>query len=193
MTESLRDARPASLPQTGARLSLVGVAGLVLGLAGLVMVFAQPAIELVWYAGLLIALGLAHLVEVLHHRGLAGRTIRGLLALVYISTGVALMVAPAEIGDIELLVTALFIVAGSFRVAWSMAWPRWPKAWGIGAGFAAVAFGLLLLLSWPRAALWMLGAAVASDLALYGAGAVLLGWALRQDSAAGASSISPST
>ncbi len=177
MTEASPTQPPLS--QVGSWLILVGIAGLGLGLSGLFMIFALPSIDLVWYGGLLVVLGLVQLAELARHLSMAGRSIRAVLALVYAGCGVALMLAPSNVGSLELLVAVLFTAAGAFRIVWSITWPTWSKLWGVAAGVASIGLGLVMLIGWPTPALWVLGAAVAFDLAAYGVSAILLGWALR--------------
>ena len=169
-----------NLAQTGAWLTLAGLAGLGLGLSGLVMVFAARSVGVGWYGALLALLGFVQLAELLRRLSMAGRLIRAILALVYIGCGVALMLMPETVGSLELLVACLFAAAGVFRIVWALAWPRGSKAWGVAAGLGAIALGGVMLLGWPQQALWVLGAAVAVDLAFYGASALLLGRALRR-------------
>lgn len=166
-------------PQTASWLVMIGAAGLVLGISGLFMIVALPAVGLVWYGGLLVLLGLAQLGELFRRLTVAGRTIRALLALTYVVCGVVLMMAPASVDALKLLIAVLFTAAGAFRILWSFTWTRWSKVWGIGAGLASIALGAVMLLGWPTSALWVLGAAVAFDLAAYGVTAILLGRALK--------------
>lgn len=179
MTDTATRADPP-LSQVGAWLMLAGAAGLGLGLSGLVMIFALPAIGLDWYGGLLVLLGLVQSVEMARHLSATSRTIRGALALVYVGCGVALMLAPDNVGALELLIAVLFTAAGAFRIVWSITWPHWPKLWGVAAGIGSIVLGLVMLSGWPTGALWVLGAAVAFDLAVYGISAILFGWALRR-------------
>ena len=172
--------RPSRRPlaQTGGWLTLAGMAGLGLGLSGLVMVFVARSVGVVAYGGLLAILGLVQLAELFRHLSMAGRLIRAILALVYIGCGLTLMLAPDAVGSLELLVACLFAAAGVFRIVWALAWPRGSKVWGVAAGLGAIALGAVMLLGWPTSALWVLGAAVALDLTVYGASAFLLGRAL---------------
>lgn len=166
---------PRSLAQTGRWLTLAGLAGLVLGLSGLVMVFAARSVGVAGYGALLALLGLVQFAELLRRLSMAGRLIRAILALVYIGCGLTLMFMPETVGSLELLVACLFAAAGVFRIVWALAWPRGSKVWGVAAGLGAIALGAVMLLGWPEQALWVLGAAVAVDLSFYGASALLLG------------------
>lgn len=178
----MADAGPTNSPtqaSTGAWLTMIGLAGLGLGVSGLFMIFALPAVGLVWYGVLLILLGVAQLAELARSFVEGGRTIRAVLALVYVAAGVALIVLPEAVGALTRLVAVLVAAAGAMRIAWSLAWPQSFRSFGILAGLAVLALGLVLLGAPAGLPLWSLGAVVALDLAVYGLSAFVLGRALR--------------
>jgi uncharacterized membrane protein HdeD (DUF308 family) len=169
----------APLRQTGARLTWAGVGGLVLGASGFAMMLALPVFELGWYGALLTLLGIIQLAELSRRLSGPGLALRALIALVYVGCGLTLVLAPGEVAPLRLLIATLFVAAGLFRIAWAIAWRGAPRSWGVMAGLGTGLLGLVLLIGWPVAGLWVLGAAVAADLILYGVNALALGRALR--------------
>jgi hypothetical protein len=165
--------------ETGRRLARIGLAGLVLGLSGLVMTFATPVVSLRGYGVLLMLLGVAQGAEVLWSWPSGGVIVRALLALIYLACGAALTTTPAGLAASTHLVATLLFAAGAFRFAWSLAWPSVPRLWGAAAGLATLGLGLVILAGWPASAMWVLGLAITFDLSIYGMTALLLGRSLR--------------
>lgn len=165
------------LDPVGRRLSLAGLAGLVLGASGLAMVLWAPPAGVAPYGALLLLAGVAQLPELIRRTTAAERAYRGLLAAVYLASGAMLATAGAD--AMPRLVAVLFCASGALRVAWALAWPRF-RGLGIAAGLGVLAFGLVLLLAGPGSGLKLLGVAIAIDLAGYGLTGLLLGRALKR-------------
>ena len=76
---------------------------------------------------------------------------------------------------VTMVLAALFIVGGLFRVAGAsvIQFPRW--GWTVFAGLVSVGLGIFLLTSWPAASTYFVGIAIGTDLIFDGA--ALLGFA----------------
>ena len=74
-----------------------------------------------------------------------------------------------------MVLAALFIVGGLFRVVGASAiqFPRW--GWTVFAGLVSAALGIFLLVSWPSASTYFIGIAIGIDLLFDGA--ALIGFA----------------
>jgi uncharacterized membrane protein HdeD (DUF308 family) len=151
---------------------------LILGLAGLVLVFAITPAGLAWYGALVAVVGAGQFPDLSPPRR-AQSWIAAAVALLYVLLGLGLIVLPQAAAGLEHLIAALYALSGISRLLWAVGWPKPLIAWGVGAGLAAVLGGAALLLVWPASVLWFLGAAVALDLAVYGASSVALGLMLR--------------
>jgi uncharacterized membrane protein HdeD (DUF308 family) len=76
---------------------------------------------------------------------------------------------------VTMVLAALFIVGGLFRVVGASAiqFPRW--GWTVFAGLVSVTLGVFLLTSWPSASTYFIGVAIGIDLMFDGA--ALIGFA----------------
>ena len=77
--------------------------------------------------------------------------------------------------SVTMVLAALFIVGGLFRVAGAsvIQFPRW--GWTVFAGVVSVGLGIFLFASWPAASAYFVGIAIGVDLIFDGA--ALLGFA----------------
>jgi uncharacterized membrane protein HdeD (DUF308 family) len=164
----------------GAWMVWIGLAGMGLGASGAFMLFALPAIGLVYYGALLCLLGAAQLSEAARAPSGGGRRILALLGAIYVAVGLALMILPGAVSALSRLVAVLFAAAGAMRIVWSLAWPPLFRPVGVVAGAAVLGLGALLLATPSGPRLWMLGGAVAFDLVAYGLSAFVLGRTLRR-------------
>ena len=97
-------------------------------------------------------------------------------ALIRGVTGYLLIRHPdAGAEGVTMVLAALFIVGGLFRVVGASAiqFPRW--GWTVFAGLVSAALGIFLLISWPSASTYFIGMAIGIDLVFDGA--ALIGFA----------------
>jgi len=82
--------------------------------------------------------------------------------------------------DIALVIGALLIAAGIFRIATALR-DRSRTGWGwvLSSGIATVVVGLLIVLTWPAVGLGLLGAMLTIDLLFQGFGFLAFGIVLR--------------
>jgi uncharacterized membrane protein HdeD (DUF308 family) len=78
--------------------------------------------------------------------------------------------------SVTMVLAALFIVGGLFRIAGAsvIQFPRW--GWTVLAGVVSVGLGIFLFASWPAASAYFVGIAIGTDLLFDGA--ALLGFAV---------------
>ena len=105
-----------------------------------------------------------------------GFFVYALNALIRGVTGYLLIRHPdAGASAVTMVLAALFIVGGIFRVigASSIQFPRW--GWTAFAGVVSAVLGIYLLVTWPAASTYFVGLAIGIDLVLDGS--ALLGFA----------------
>jgi uncharacterized membrane protein HdeD (DUF308 family) len=105
-----------------------------------------------------------------------GFFIYALNAIIRGVTGYLLIRHPnAGAEGVTMVLAALFIVGGLFRVVGASAiqFPRW--GWTVFAGLVSVVLGVFLLSSWPSASTYFIGMAIGIDLMFDGA--ALIGFA----------------
>lgn len=98
-----------------------------------------------------------------------GFFIHGIIAILYMLVGLMLILNPIE-GSISLtfLLGVFYIIAGIFRLFFSFALrlPHW--GWGFFNGLVSLLLGVLILLNWPEASLFIIGLFVGIDLVVSG-------------------------
>ncbi|HEU4792384.1 MAG TPA: hypothetical protein VFS96_01895 [Nitrolancea sp.] len=96
-----------------------------------------------------------------------------LIALLYLSGSVGLLLIPEVVfGTVQVAAALLMIAAGILRILLPL--PRAPRgSAGLGAsGVIAILAGIAVLLGWPGKAIWALGVILALDLLIMGLGLV---------------------
>ena len=94
-------------------------------------------------------------------------------AIIRCVTGYLLIRHPdAGAEAVTMIIAALFIVGGLFRVAGAsvIQFPRW--GWTVVAGLVSVALGVYLLATWPTASTYFIGLVIGIDLVFDGASLV---------------------
>ena len=120
--------------------------------------------------------GVAHIVQAFSSRSGKGFLISLLIAALYLAIGVLMCVRPM-VGAVSLalLVGIYFTVDGVFKIALAFRHrplPNW--GWILFSGILALVLGLIIWVSWPVDALWILGVLVGIDLIFSGIAAVMV-------------------
>lgn len=103
------------------------------------------------------------------------------LGLFYIIAGGLCIFKPMQSSlAISLLIAALFLVGGLFRVVTALIhrFDNW--GWVVFSGLIATFLGILILAEWPESALWVIGLFVGVDLILMGMNWVRLSMVARK-------------
>lgn len=150
----------------------------------------------VYFVGILMLVGAAlqivHAFEVKRWGGFFLWLLSGLL---YGAAGVLAFWNPLLAASaLTLLLAVSLVVAGIFRIAWSIALRRL-RGWGwlLASGVITVLAGVVFLVGWPENSLWLLGIVLAVDLAFQGAADLVFGFAQKRlrPGAAGGPSAAP--
>lgn len=127
-------------------------------------------------AWLMIIMGSAHLAYTWHRRERGGVWWSFLLGLVYIATGIFILLDPAAgLRTLTLLLGAYLLVEAALAIALAFsvrAHKSW--AWLLFDGVVALILGFIVLLTWPRSALWVIGTLVGISMVFNGISRIML-------------------
>jgi uncharacterized membrane protein HdeD (DUF308 family) len=163
---------------------LLGIALVLLGIAALTFPFVSTlAAELLVGSVLTIsgALSLVHAFRAARWKGFLLSLLGALLSL---AVGILLLVYPMTgILSLTLVVGAFFLAGGTLRVMLALRLrPVDHWGWLLASGLLALALGVLILLQWPQAAVWVIGVLVGIDLIFAGWSSIFLSMAARHAS-----------
>lgn len=168
---------PMAVPESGGEASekswwlylLLGIVLLIAGafvLGDVVLASVVSAIFIGW------AVALAGVLEIIHAfsaRGWKGFLLDLLLGVLYIAGGAMLLSNPVAASvSLTLVIGAIWIVSGMFRMV--LAGAVWREGgWAIFlSGIVAVLAGAIILARWPASGLWVLGLLLGIDLLVNG-------------------------
>jgi uncharacterized membrane protein HdeD (DUF308 family) len=155
---------------------LCGIALVVLGAACIVKAESATRFSILALGWVLIISAIVWLIGTFQTLTWGGFFVYLLNALVRGVTGYLLITHPnAGAEGITMVLAALFIVGGLFRIfgASAIQYPRW--GWTVFAGLVSVGLGVYLLANWSTTSTFFIGIAIGVDLVLDGAS--LLGFA----------------
>ncbi|MBK1630125.1 hypothetical protein CKO31_05090 [Thiohalocapsa halophila] len=162
-------------------LLLFGLVSIVLGTLGLGMTFLLTEFSVVFFGVLLVAGGVFQLLDAIKCRGWKSIAWHVLIALLYVVTGL-LMLLQTELAalSLTLIIAYALIAVGilrtimAFQVRPSKGW--W---WPLLSGVVSVLLGALILLEWPQSGLWVIGLFIAIELIFNGWAYVFVALAAR--------------
>jgi len=164
------------------RFLLLGVAQVVLGMVALTIPWLVTIVSVVFYGWLLLFAGIFELATAFRTRGwnLVLHLLGGILTLVV--GGLMAFRPDAGAVAITLLLAAMFLTGGFFRIgaALGIRFPNW--GWTVAGGAVSVILGVLIWREWPFSALWVIGTFIAIELLIRGWAWVMLAFALRERS-----------
>lgn len=160
---------------------LIGL--LLIALGALAIGYAKWATEFtVIFLGFLLAgAGILQIISGFYTRKWTGFSISLLLGLFYIIAGCVCIFKPIEGAlGISLLIAALLLVGGGFRLGSALRFRFDNWGWVVFNGLIAMLLGILILAEWPASAIWVIGLFVGIDLLLMGCYWVWLSLAVRK-------------
>ncbi len=167
-------------------LLLLGALLLIAGLVALSYPFVTSiGVTVVLGATLFIA-GIAMIVSSFWTGTWSAFLVQLLVGILYLVVGMLTMDSPVEAsGAITLLVAAMFIVAGIFRMAAAVAirFPQW--GWVLLNGALALILGVLVYKQFPESSLWLIGTLFGIDMIFNGWAYIMLALTVRKIEVAG--------
>jgi uncharacterized membrane protein HdeD (DUF308 family) len=162
-------------------LLTLGIVEVLLGTIGLGVAWLVTLASVIFFAWLLLLSGVIHLVRAFRTRGWQGVSLHLLIGILQGAVGVlVLMNPPAGAASLTLLLAALFIVSGLFRLAFALSERIHGWGWQVVAGLIAFVLGLLISVGWPASSWWVIGTFISIDLIFGGWSFVMLALAVRQ-------------
>jgi uncharacterized membrane protein HdeD (DUF308 family) len=161
-------------------LSALGIGLIILGLVALAASAFTTMISVLVLGWILAIGGIAQTVHAFWARpwgGVLAHLVAGVLSLVI---GLLFLTRPlvAE-RALTILIAALFVVGGLFRLSIAALWrfPAW--GWVFYDGVLGVLLGLTIWIGWPESALWIIGLLVGIDLIFKGWSCLMFALAAR--------------
>lgn len=163
-------------------LMAIGAISIILGIAALLFPWwATLGIELL-IGAFLATIGILELIRVLVDRPQSGFALSLAFAVLAIVTGGLLLMYPLEgMLTLTLVLTIFFLLGGiaksiaAFTLRPAMGW-----GWLLASGVISILLGLIVLLTLPGSAFWVLGALFGIDLLFFGAAQIAFATAARE-------------
>jgi uncharacterized membrane protein HdeD (DUF308 family) len=163
-------------------LLTLGILMIVLGTLGLFQPIAYTVATTIFFGALLLVSGGTGIVAAFKLEGWKGKTAAILLAILFLITGVLMLLHPV-LGALSLtLVVAAFLTASGLVKIWMGFTHREHSSWGwlVASGLLSIALGILIYADFPGSGLWVLGLFLAIELMFDGWGLVMLASAAHQ-------------
>jgi len=153
-------------------LLFMGIVLIILGVIGLSMEVVLTITSLLFFGFLVLFAGIAQLVHVFQEQGMKKKLWDFLIALIYIASGIAIIVHPAASAVwFTLFIASALVVAGIFRlmIGFQMR-SNDIKSWGwvVFGGAISIVLGMMIFSAWPVSGLWVIGMFIAIELLLQG-------------------------
>lgn len=157
-----------------------GIISIVAGMAAIAYSVAATLVSVIFFAWLMIFMGVMEFVYAIRHRERGHLALFLLEALLALVLGILLMQSPVR-GAIVLtmLLAVYFFLSGIFRVGAALAWrlPHW--GWLLVSGILNLGLGIIVWAGWPATGLWVLGLFLGINLLFSGWARVMLALALK--------------
>ncbi|HVR11575.1 MAG TPA: HdeD family acid-resistance protein [Thermoanaerobaculia bacterium] len=167
-------------PHWGLLLTL-GIVELALGVIGLGVVGLVTLASVIFFAWLLLLSGVMHLVRAFRTHGWEGVALHLLIGILQGAVGVLILLRPAAgAASLTLLLAALFLVSGLFRLAFALAVRIDGWGWQVLSGLVTFVLGLLVAAGWPGSSVWVIGTFISIDLIFGGWSFIMIALAVRR-------------
>jgi uncharacterized membrane protein HdeD (DUF308 family) len=173
-------------PHWGLLLAL-GIIELLLGVVGLGVAGLVTLASVIFFAWLLLLSGVMHLVRAFRTHGWEGVSLHILIGVLQGAVGALLLLRPvAGAASLTLLLAALFLVSGLFRIVFALAVRIDGWSWQVLAGLVTFVLGLLISAGWPASSYWVIGTFISIDLIFGGWSFIMIALAVKSAPAAAA-------
>ena len=161
-------------------LSALGIGLMTLGVVAIGSAFFVSILTMVVFGVLLLIGGVALIISSFWAGKWSGFLLHVLIGILYLVVGILIVDSPLEaVAAITLVVAALLIVSGLFRIvaALGMRFHNW--GWQLLSGSVALLLGVMIYRQWPLSGLFVIGLFVGLEMIFYGLTWVLLGLDVR--------------
>jgi len=165
------------------RLMGFGIVSLILGGIGIFM-STTVTIASVFVFGLFITVvGIMSLIESFSAPEWKGKLLGLLLSILYVVSGVIMMVNPFESAIMLTLFVAGFLIAtGILRIIMGFKIKDEIKQWGwaVFSGVLNIIMGIMIFMDWPYSGTWVIGLFVSIELVMQGINSIVLSQSIKQ-------------
>jgi uncharacterized membrane protein HdeD (DUF308 family) len=161
------------LPHKWKWLLALGILMLLTGSIGLFMSVIMTLATVVFFGIIILANGTCSLIQTIADKEEKwhGRIVHVLLAILYITSGVLILINPVAASLIlTLFLSGTFLAMGIIRIVYGFRLRKlgWKWLMPIFIGLADIIFAVVIGLSWPISGLWVIGLFVSIELIMYG-------------------------
>jgi uncharacterized membrane protein HdeD (DUF308 family) len=161
----------------------VGVGALLtaLGLVGLVFVGVTTTLSVLFVGWIFLISGAAEVIHAIVRKGWSGFWLDLISGVITALAGLFIVMHPfAGASVLTILIGAMFLVGGIFRVGAGVAMRNPYAGWFALHGAVSLLLGVLILAEWPNSLVWVIGTLVAIDLLVNGIRLIAFGLAVRR-------------
>ena len=163
-------------------LMAMGVAMVILGVAGLYMTWGLTLVSILWFGFIVFAGGVLMLLDAFKAEGWKAKITEILLALLYLVAGIIIIANPAgSAAWFTLFIAAFLLATGIFRIVLGFQVRKEVDGWmmSVFGGACSIILGVLILAKWPVSGLWVIGLFVAIEMLFQGISMISIASAAR--------------
>ncbi|MBA2654733.1 MAG: HdeD family acid-resistance protein [Gammaproteobacteria bacterium] len=154
------------------------VFGIILMLLGFFLL-ASPIVasiaSVVVFGGLLIAAGVVHAITALVEKNSEHRWIHLVIAAFTLVIGFLILASPAvTLATLTILIAAFLLSSGLFNIIGGLVYRFKGWGWYILNGVIGILLGVLILIHWPTASLWVIGLFLGIDFLFAGLSLIMI-------------------
>ncbi len=182
MSKSLTEQVLGNISRKWGWIMAGGLLMVILGIVGLSMEFTMTIVSVVYFGIMMLIGGAMILISAFQAEGWKSKLLHVLIGLLYMVTGVVMIMEPAGSAVwFTLFIAAYLFVVGIMRIITSIQM-RGVSGWGwtLLAGISGVVLGVMLYYEWPYSGLWAIGLFVSIDLLMQGISLITIAWAAKQ-------------
>jgi uncharacterized membrane protein HdeD (DUF308 family) len=148
-----------------------GIAQILGGVAALAVPAVASFVAVGIFSAILLVSAVFHIAHAFKVRRWTGFGLHLLGGILYAAAGVLVLLDPLNgVASLMLVLGVLFIADGAIRTLLATAVrPRDGWGWFLAGGLLSIALGVMLVLMWPGAALWVVGTLLGINLLMSGA------------------------
>jgi uncharacterized membrane protein HdeD (DUF308 family) len=148
-----------------------GIVLAVLGVAAVIRSFSATVASMMFFGWMLVFAGAVEFVNAFMVGHWTGFFLHLLASILFVVTGVLLIIRPLISAEVVTLVMSMFFLIGGLYQFIASIWTHLPGwGWQAFSGVISSLMGVLLLAQWPLSGLWAVGLFIGIDL-------IFAGWA----------------
>jgi len=183
-SEHLLRAEREGLHRLSILMLVLGMALIVVGMIAMSATFVATLATVVMLGCLLIAGGVAQIVNAFFARGWRGFGLHMLAGIIYLVIGLLMINRPEKTAEFfTLMIAAALFVGGAFRIFASVTSRFHGWVWTLFNGVISLILGAMIWREWPESAFWVIGLFVGIDMVFAGMSWVMTALTVRSATA----------